>query len=110
MTLPLNGLTELQEAYPNAMVLSDGGVAFVSIPDLQFTTGGGVTSVNALLCPQSHSGYTTRLFLERSFPSSGQNWTAHTILNRTWWSWSWNNIQENQPLLTILAGHLRAII
>ena len=109
MTLQFNGLAELQQAYPSATILSDGGVTFVSLPQLQFTVEGEVVTVKGLLCPQAHSGYTTRLFLERAFPAADKNWTAHTIINHTWWSWSWNNVQENQPLLAILAGHLRAI-
>ena len=89
--------------------MSDAGITYVYLPNLNITTDGQTRSLDALLCPVQHGGYTTRLFLAEPIPNKGQNWTIHVILSRTWHTWSWNNVPANLELLQILSAHLRAL-
>jgi hypothetical protein len=109
MTVEVIGLDELQKVYPAAQLMSDGGITYIYLPELKFVSGQETQVLQALLCPELHSGYSTRLFLEKPLNTKCANWTQHTILNRAWHTWSWNNIAANQPALSILANHMRAL-
>ncbi len=88
--------------------MTEGGKEYILLPNLKFTSDGAEVVLDALLRPGEHSGYPTRLFLARAFPSKGQGagWSVHTILGRTWHSWSWNGVPSDLPLPQILLGHL----
>jgi hypothetical protein len=107
MPRPSDEIEELQFICPSAREMSEGGVDYVFLPGLKVPGSG--RALDALLCPQQHSGYTTRLFLSEVIPGKGQNWRSHTILSRVWHSWSWNNVPANQRAAEILAQHLRAL-
>lgn len=100
-------LEELRFICPGAREMSEGGRDYIFLPDLKLPGSGKI--LDALLCPQPHSGYTTRLFLSEVIPSKGQNWRPHTILSRVWHTWSWNNVPADQRAAEILAQHLRAL-
>jgi hypothetical protein len=103
-------LSELQTAYSDAKILSDGGIEYAYIPKLILVNGNNSIEMEALICPQMRDGYSTRLFLSAPVPNKGQNWTQHQILGRTWHSWSWKNVPANQSLVQILMGHLPALL
>ena len=92
-----------------ATVMPEGGVQFILLPKLRFWSNDSVLEMDVLLCPQAHTGYQTRLFLERPIAGKGANWTTHYILGRSWFTWSWNNVPANLPLIEILANHLGAL-
>lgn len=96
-------LAELRAFCPNAQVMSEGGHEYAFLPALALPTG---PSVDGLLCVGEHSGYTTRLFLAQQVPGRGQNWNAFTILGRTWWSPSFNQIAASLRPIQILDAHL----
>ena len=108
-------LAPLKRVYEGALALVDGVYTFFAIPALPVTVGGSVRHMDALLCSQHHSGYMTRLFLaepvdeRQSIDGQPANWTQHPILGRTWHSWSWQGVEADQPLLQILAAHLKAL-
>lgn len=113
MSLEDGRLQALQAVYPTARVAKDGPYELVHIPDLCVQVGSEEIRVEALLCPQGHHGYETRLFLSQCFnyPSvraKTANWKTESFLGRQWHTWSWQGVSASQPLLSMLAGHLRA--
>ena len=107
MSRPAHELEELKQICPGAQEMIEAGTTFFFLPDLKHPCAPG--SLQALLCPEAHSGYSTRLFLSAAIPGRGNNWSTHTILGRTWYTWSWNNVSAHQRLAEILAQHLRAL-
>jgi len=107
MPRPVDEIDDLIRLCPGAQEMSESGIEYVFLPGLRHPCGPGV--LDALLCPQQHSGYLTRLFLSASVPGKGANWSTHTILSRIWHTWSWNHVPANQRLAEILAQHLRAL-
>lgn len=99
-------LKNFQVVYPDARVFSDGGIDFIYIPKLILPRENTPSEVEALLCPQTRDGYTTRLFLSNPIIGKGANWSQHVILGRSWHACSWQNVQANQSLAQILLGHL----
>ncbi len=89
---------------------TEGQNHFILLSNLQFETDGKTVTMDALLCPSSHTGYATRLFLSEQILNRGNNWNQHQILGRNWFTWSWRDISESQRLAQILAGHLKALI
>ncbi len=102
-------LAELERCYGTVRPIVEAGFNFVHIEKLKFVTDGNEVEAEALLCPQLRDGYSTRLFLSRPFPNKGQNWSQHTILDRNWHSWSWQNVPAEQRLVQILLSHLKAL-
>jgi len=106
MPRPDDQVDELRALCPAVRGLTEGGTEYYFLPGIRVP--GIADIVDALLCPQEHSGYTTRLFLSSVVPGKGQNWRPHTILSRLWHTCSWNNVPADQRLAEILAQHLRA--
>ena len=105
-------LRDLRRVCSGAKVMPEGGIDYIFLPNLDVVAGQTPHKLDALLCPSQHpSGYMTRLFLVEPLPGAGQsnNWTEHRILERTWHSWSWQNVPASQALPQILAAHLRAL-
>ena len=105
-----NQLAELREIYPEAQPHSEAGIDYVYIPNLVLPIAPVPTLMEALLCPQQHSGYMTRLFLDKSVSGHGNNWTCHNILGRSWYTCSWNGVAATQRLTQILAEHLSCTV
>ncbi len=101
-------MNRIRAVYPDAVALLEGSLTFVFLPALLIATGHGPVDLDALLCPHAHSGYTTRLFLSAVVPGPLPNWTEHTLFNKKWYTWSWNNIVADQAWMSILANHLAA--
>ena len=97
---------ELQGLIAGTTEHDEGGKRYIHLPSLSFQSDGALQTVEALLCPGEHSGYLTRLFLDRPFPNKLQNWTTHSILGRQWHTPSYNGVAATLPLMTILANHL----
>lgn len=102
-----DAMRELKQICPGAQVMAEGGITYIFLPGLKHPCAPGI--LDGLLCPQQHGGYTTRLFLSAAVPGKGNNWSAHAILSRTWYTWSWNNVTANQRPVEILAQHMRAL-
>lgn len=105
----LGQLQELQAIDPGAQPHLEAGQEFIYFPALPLPAGNTPSTIEALLCPNLHSGYQTRLFLAQQIPGRGNNWTAHVIGARTWFTWSWQGVSAEQRLVQILKGHLRAL-
>lgn len=86
----------------------EGGYTYVFLPQLKIVHGNGILIRDALLCPQERDGYKNRLFLSEPVPGRGNNWSSHQILDKNWFTWSWNHVPADR-LAVILAQHLTAL-
>lgn len=89
--------------------MTESGQSYIYLPRLSLPAGCQPPQVEGLLCPHGRDGYATRLFLAQPVSGRGQNWTVHRILDRTWHTWSWNNVGAQLRPAEILAEHLRAL-
>lgn len=105
----IDPLDELRALSAGVRPLNEGGIRYFDLPKLTFLSVGQEVTMDALLCLDPHSGYSTRLFLERPIPERGNNWTAHVIFGRQWHTWSWNHVPATLRPMQILAEHLRAL-
>ena len=94
---------------PEAVVMADAGINYIYLPKLKVRSANTVHTIDGLLCPAKHGGYTTRLFLSARITGRGNNWSTHSILGRTWHTWSWNNVPETLSPTQILSAHMRAL-
>lgn len=102
-------LNALKKFFPSAEAINEGGVMCALLRGLRIDTAGGTVEANALLFPQEHSGYKTRLFLDRQIPaSSARNWNPFTLGGRTWYACSWQDVGAELGWAEMLASHLRA--
>ncbi len=99
-------LAALRRINRGAELWDEGGQPLVYLPAMKVQHNGGTATVDGLLCPRSHGSYTTRLFLSRSFPDRGQNWTVHQIMGRAWHTMSYNYVPASLRWAEILAIHL----
>jgi hypothetical protein len=103
-------LAELRVVSPDAQVMREGDVTYIYLPVLKLPAGCSPPEVEGLLRPgPGPDGYTTRLFLSAAFPHKGQNWTEHRILDKTWHTYSFNNVPANLRPMEILANHLSVL-
>jgi hypothetical protein len=102
-------MAELESICEGAKEMPEGGYTFIYLPGLKVRTAEESVRLDALLCLQTRDGYPTRLFLSQQIPNRGNNWTTHRILDRTWHTWSWNNVSANLRPAQVLAEHLRAL-
>jgi hypothetical protein len=102
-------LAELRTICADAKEMTEGGYTFVYLPCLGIRTGDQAVTVDALLCLQARDGYPTRLFVSQQISGRGNNWTTHRILDRTWYTWSWNYVGSDMRPAQILAEHVRAL-
>jgi hypothetical protein len=101
----------IQALHPNASLHSEGGNPLVLLPNFKFRARDKTVQMALLLHPSTHSGYVTRLFFEQKLEGAGQsqNWTEHTVLSRKWWAPSWKDVVAEQPWISMLGAHLRAV-
>ena len=104
-------LADLRAICSEVCSLLDGGKEYFSLPQLKIPSDGSFIQMDALLRPGEHSGYPTRLFLEKPLLNKGKGgaWTVHQICGRTWHTWSWRNVPETLPLPQMLLEHLWAL-
>lgn len=102
-------LEELKLICDGALEMVEGGCFFLYLPGLRVLSASHIFVLDALLCLQARDGYPTRLFLSQQVPNRGNNWTQHRILDRTWYTWSWNNVAASNRPAQVLAEHLRAL-
>lgn len=106
---PQSGLAALRRVNRLAEIWDDVGGPLVFLPAMKVVHGGKVATVDCLLAPRAHSGYTTRLFHSQPFPDRGQNWTVHQIMGRAWHTMSYQNVPASLPWTEILANHLAVL-
>ena len=109
MSDPAEEFTGLKAIHERAVLLKEGGQPVVLLPAFRFRAAGHLDTMDLLLVPFEHSGYTTRLFFERKIDGRGSNWSQHRVVDRNWWVPSWNNVPASSPWPEILFAHLRTI-
>jgi hypothetical protein len=107
--VPAEHLQELRELFGEVRELTEDERNYIYLPRLILPRGCVPAEVEGLLCIQEHSGYATRLFLSQQVSGRGANWSMHRIVDRTWHTWSWNNVSAQLRPAAILAEHLRAL-
>ena len=108
MTLDAGQVGALRTLSPGAAVKSEARSDFLFLPALKVQVASETRVLDALLCAATRSGYASRLYVSEQIPGrSATNWTAETILGRTWWTWSWR-IPADLTLIQMLGEHLRA--
>ena len=102
-----NAMSELRAICAGAQEMVEAAITYVYLPKL--TLSCVPEGLEGLLCIQQHSGYATRLFLSAQVPGKGSNWSAHQILGKIWYTWSWKDVSANLRPAEILLGHLDAL-
>lgn len=102
-------LAAMKELCPDAAGFQEAGREYIFLPGLKLPPGRQPATTDGLLCLSEHEGYATRLFLATRHAEVGGNWKEFRILDRTWHTWSWNHIPNNQHPLQVLAEHLRGL-
>ena len=100
---------KIKTLHAGAVLHQEGGTPVVLLPQFAFRAAGKHQTLDLLLHPSHHSGYDTRLFFECQIAGRGTNWTQHRLLERMWWTPSWNHVQPAQPWTSMLANHLKAV-
>ena len=81
MSVPSEKLARLKAMHESAVLLKEGGKPVALLPAFSFTAAGRRETMDLLLVPFEHSGYTTRLFFERKIDDA-----AATGLNIALWT------------------------
>lgn len=104
-------LDETLAICPGARLLDECGLTYVLLPGLRLPVGCTPPECDGLLCLQPRDGYPTRLFLSLAgpIPGKGNNWNVFRILDRAWYSWSWNHVPYTGRPAETLAQHLVAL-
>lgn len=109
MTDPAEEFGHLKAMHERAVLLKEGGKPVVLLPAFSFAAAGRSATMDLLLVPFEHSGYTTRLFFEHKIDGRGQNWSQHRVVDHNWWAPSWNNVSASLPWREMLCAHLRPV-
>lgn len=101
----------IQAMHPSASLHTENNMPMILLPDFKFRVGAKTVQMALLLHPSKHGSYVTRLFFEHKLEGAGQsnNWTLHTVLTRPWWAPSWKDVTPEQPWISMLGAHLRAV-
>lgn len=96
---------------PEVRAFEEGGYVFVYIPGLKMPPGCTPEIADTLLCPQLHSGYTSRLFFKECIQTPKPvNWNGQVfVLGQQWHAFSYNNVKD-MPLLDMVMNHLRGMV
>ncbi|MHB1167501.1 MAG: hypothetical protein ACYC0N_03040 [Carboxydocellales bacterium] len=89
----------------------ESGNIYVYIPGLKMPPGCIPDKTDALLCPHTHDGYTSRLFFkDRIQTPKPVNWNGQVfILGHQWHAFSYNNV-KNGSLLEMAMNHLWGMV
>jgi len=99
----------IKSLHPGAVLHQEGGKPLVLLPQFTFVADGKNETMDLLLHPSPHSGYVTRLFFERQIAARGKNWGQHRLLERMWWTLSYEKVQPDQPWTSMLINHLASV-
>lgn len=105
-------VAELKKFFPNLSRIEVGENEMVLISPLILPQGCNPRTVDALLCPFTRDGYTSRLFLSVKVDHTGpgKNWNADGVIiaGRKWWAVSWKTNRDDLTLREMLLTHLDA--
>ncbi len=116
MALVDNQFGELLEICSGATQHQEGGRSYVLLPGLRLPEGCEPFEVGALLCPEPHDGYSSRLYFAVQVRPAGKenttalNWNANSvrILEKNWHAHSWRT-PAGLRLAQMLTIHLKAL-
>lgn len=105
-------IEEFKTLFNDVQFCEEGGNPYFLIPGLALPMGCIPNKTDALLCPTTRDGYTSRLFFaEKIQTRHSLNWNALgvRILERNWHAFSWKIPQENLRLAQMVGAHLRGL-
>lgn len=102
-------LDTLRGIHAACRLVKEGGVSMALLEGLTFRAAERDWTMDLLLHPAPHNGYTSRLFYERQVDGRGANWNRFRIAEREWWSPSWQNVPASLSWPKMLAAHLRGV-
>jgi hypothetical protein len=105
---PTEEFEKIRQTWPDAKLRTEGGNSAVYLPGFQFESGGVSVTMDLLLYPYPHGSYVTRLFFRKQL-TKGPNWGAHFVCGESWWAPSWKDVRADQPWISMLANHLKAV-
>jgi hypothetical protein len=100
-------MQKLRAIWPGAELWTEGGQPAIFLPSLEIKIRGESVVRGALLWPQAHGSYSTRLFLDAAVPA-GQNWNPASVCGRSWQVCSWNGVPADMPWDEMVGSHLGA--
>ncbi len=112
MTFPDDQVEELKAVFGEISYGEEGGFSYFLIKGLALPDGCQPCQVDALLCPQTKEGYSSRFyFAERINTPSSRNWNANgvLILGRTWHAFSWSVKAPDLRLAQMVGAHLKGL-
>jgi len=88
---PGDQIEELKHGCQAVAACGDGGVNYLLLEGLALPWGCSPTKTDALLCPYSRDGYSSRLFFAEQVQSPfARNWNFNgRICERNWFGYSW---------------------
>jgi len=111
MSFPPDEVEELSQLFPGISHGAEGGIGYFLIPSLKLPQGCTPESVDALLCPSSRDGYTSRLFFSELIRcTTSPNWNKQNerILERNWFAFSFK-VRPGLRLAQLVASHLKGL-
>ena len=109
---PKEQIDSLKLVCPDVLQGEEGGVTYFLLPRLKLPEGCQPAEADALLRPMRHGdGYNSKLyFAERIQSPKALNWNGQArILERNWYTFSWQVQAQNLTLVQILQEHLDAL-
>lgn len=107
--IPQEQIQELMTFCRGVREVQQCGEAFLYLEGLGLPPGRQPATVDGLLCLHQRDGYNTRLYLSAPVADRGSNWTSVYLIDRQWFTWSWQGVSANQRPVQVLAAHLKAL-
>lgn len=106
--MTLTPSAELEELCGKVTEYTEGGVRIIHLTRVQLPPGSVPATAEGLLYLGQHSGYMSRLFLaERTQKET--NWTQHRVLDRQWYTWSYQGVSPEQRPAQVLLQQLSGL-
>lgn len=110
--LPQDQIDELKGMYSGLGLIEEAGVQYILIPNLVLPKGCTPATVDALLCPTSRDGYSSRLFFAQQVAGPKPlNWNANGVRigDRNWHAFSYRIGASAQRLAQLVSSHITAL-
>lgn len=107
MNYPDDQIQELKRCCREIAAVSEGGVDFFVLRDLQLPTGCQPAVCDALLCPTLIEGYESRLYFAVQVQGARAAWNGNVrLVDQNWHAFSWRLKVPNLRLAQMVEAHL----
>jgi hypothetical protein len=104
-------IDEVKSLFQGAAMATDADVEYLLLPSLALPANCSPDRVDAILCPTSRDGYSSRLFFNQIISCAGRpNWNRHNerIIERNWFAFSYK-VRDGLRLAQLVASHLKGL-